>query len=60
LAGRDDPVLVVGGGLGGASVALALARKGIRVRLLEQAPEFGVIGYGIQLGQRVPVSTAWA
>jgi 2-polyprenyl-6-methoxyphenol hydroxylase-like FAD-dependent oxidoreductase len=40
----------VGGGLGGASVALALARKGLRVRLLEQAPEFGVIGYGIQLG----------
>jgi salicylate hydroxylase len=40
----------VGGGLGGASVALALARKGFRVCLLEQAPEFGVIGYGIQLG----------
>ena len=38
------------GGLGGASVALALARKGFRVCLLEQAPEFGVIGYGIQLG----------
>ena len=40
----------MGGGLGGASVALALARKGFRVCLLEQAPEFGVIGYGIQLG----------
>jgi 3-hydroxybenzoate 6-monooxygenase len=40
----------VGGGLGGASVALALGRKGFRVCLLEQAPEFGVIGYGIQLG----------
>jgi 3-hydroxybenzoate 6-monooxygenase len=40
----------VGGGLGGAAVALALARKGFRVRLIEQAPEFGVIGYGIQLG----------
>ena len=45
-----DPILVVGGGLGGAAVALALARKGFRVRLIEQAPEFGVIGYGIQLG----------
>jgi salicylate hydroxylase len=53
LAGRDDPVLVIGGGLGGASVALALARKGFRVRLLEQAPEFGVIGFGIQLGPNV-------
>jgi salicylate hydroxylase len=40
----------VGGGLGGASVALALARKGFHVGLLEQAAEFGVIGYGIQLG----------
>ena len=53
LAGKNDPILVVGGGLGGASVALALARKGFKVRLLEQAPEFGVIGYGIQLGPNV-------
>jgi 3-hydroxybenzoate 6-monooxygenase len=45
-----DPILVVGGGLGGTAVALALARKGFRVSLIEQAPEFGVIGYGIQLG----------
>ena len=50
LASTGDPILVVGGGLGGASVALALARKGFRVCLLEQASEFGVIGYGIQLG----------
>jgi len=50
---NNDPILVVGGGLGGASVALALGRKGFRVRLLEQAPEFGVIGYGIQLGPNV-------
>jgi salicylate hydroxylase len=53
LAGSGAPILVVGGGLGGASVALALARKGFHVRLLEQAPEFGVIGYGIQLGPNV-------
>jgi len=48
-----DPVLVVGAGLGGAALALALARKGFRVRVLEQAPEFGVIGFGIQLGPNV-------
>jgi 2-polyprenyl-6-methoxyphenol hydroxylase-like FAD-dependent oxidoreductase len=30
-----DPVLVVGGGLGGASISRALARKGIRVRHVE-------------------------
>ncbi len=45
-----NPILVVGGGLGGAAVALALSRKGFHVRLIEQAVEFGVIGYGIQLG----------
>jgi salicylate hydroxylase len=53
LAGKDDPILVIGGGLGGAAAALALGRKGWRVRVLEQAPEFGVIGYGIQLGPNV-------
>lgn len=49
----SDPVLVVGGGLGGAATALALGRKGLDVRLLEEATEFGVIGYGIQLGPNV-------
>jgi 2-polyprenyl-6-methoxyphenol hydroxylase-like FAD-dependent oxidoreductase len=39
---NNDPILVVGGGLGGAAISLALARKGFRVRLREQAPEFGV------------------
>ena len=38
----NDPILVVGDGLGGASITLSLARKRFRVRLLEQAPEFGV------------------
>lgn len=43
------PVLVAGGGIGGLSTALALARRGIRVRVLEQAAAFGEIGAGIQL-----------
>jgi 3-hydroxybenzoate 6-monooxygenase len=50
---KGDPILIVGGGLGGIAAALALGRKGFRVRVLEQAPEFGVIGYGIQLGPNV-------
>jgi 3-hydroxybenzoate 6-monooxygenase len=50
---KDDPILIAGGGLGGVAAALALGRKGFRVRVLEQAPEFGVIGYGIQLGPNV-------
>ena len=53
MAAKADPILVVGGGLGGAAAALALGRKGFSVRVLEQAPEFGVIGYGIQLGPNV-------
>ncbi|WP_432828863.1 FAD-dependent oxidoreductase [Dactylosporangium sp. CA-092794] len=42
-------VLVVGGGIGGLSAALALSRKGLRVRVYERAPEFGEVGAGLQL-----------
>src|SRR6202795_24053 len=48
-----EPILIVGGGLGGLTAALALARHGRRARVLEEAPEFGAIGYGIQLGPNV-------
>ena len=44
------PVLVAGGGIGGLSAALALARQGLSVNVLEQAAEIGEIGAGIQLG----------
>jgi salicylate hydroxylase len=50
---RDLPILIAGGGIGGLSVALALAQKGRRVRVLEKAPEFAEIGYGIQMGPNV-------
>jgi 2-polyprenyl-6-methoxyphenol hydroxylase-like FAD-dependent oxidoreductase len=42
-------VLIVGGGIGGLSAAVALARQGIRVRLYEKAGEFGEIGAGLQI-----------
>jgi salicylate hydroxylase len=48
-----DPILIVGGGLGGLTAALALARRGRASRVLEGAPEFGAIGYGIQFGPNV-------
>ena len=47
---KDLPVLVAGGGIGGLAAALALVRQGFKVTVLEQAPEIGEIGAGIQLG----------
>src|SRR3954469_5880841 len=49
-ASPQRPVLVAGGGIGGLAAALALARQGLPVRVLEQAAQIGEIGAGIQLG----------
>jgi len=53
MAKQDHPYIIIGGGIGGLACALALARKGFRTLLLEQAAEFGEIGAGIQLGPNV-------
>ena len=42
--------LIVGGGIGGLSTALALARARQRVHLLERAAAFREIGAGLQIG----------
>ena len=44
------PVIVAGGGIGGITAALALTRRGYSALVLEQAPQLGEIGAGIQLG----------
>ncbi len=48
VATQSFEVIVVGGGLGGVTAALALRRRGLRVTVLEAAKELGEVGAGIQ------------
>lgn len=48
LAGRE--IVVVGAGIGGLAAAIALARRGARARVVEQAPALTEVGAGLQLG----------
>lgn len=43
------PIVVAGGGIGGLACALALAQRGFRVVVCEQATEFGQVGVGLQV-----------
>ena len=45
----QSPVVIVGGGVGGLSAALALANIGRAIILLERAPAFREVGAGLQL-----------
>ncbi|MGY6410218.1 MAG: FAD-dependent oxidoreductase [Alkalilacustris sp.] len=47
LADRD--ITILGGGVAGLSAALALARRGARVAVLEQAPAIAEVGAGLQI-----------
>src|SRR3972149_6441494 len=53
MANSELPILVAGGGIGGLAVALALARKGRSVQVLESSADFREVGAGIQLGPNV-------
>jgi salicylate hydroxylase len=46
---KQLPFIVAGGGIGGLCAALALAKTGQHVKVLERAPEVGEIGFGIQI-----------
>lgn len=49
----SQQILIAGGGIGGMAAALATSRAGWDVRLFEQAPAFGEVGAGVQLGPNV-------
>jgi salicylate hydroxylase len=49
----EQAMVIVGGGIGGLAAALAAARAGWPVKLLEQAAAFSEVGAGIQLGPNV-------
>ena len=42
-----EKALVVGGGIGGLTAAIALSQKGIKVELIEARPDLSVYGVGI-------------
>jgi salicylate hydroxylase len=43
-------IAIVGGGIGGLTASIALARKGVEVEVLEQAPQIAPLGASLQLG----------
>ncbi|QCL97751.1 FAD-dependent monooxygenase [Agrobacterium tumefaciens] len=45
----DADVIIVGGGIGGLALALALHNKGIECRVVEAAKEYAAIGAGVNL-----------
>lgn len=48
-ANRGRDVVIVGGGIGGLTAALAFARTGAKVTVLEQAPALTEVGAGLQI-----------
>lgn len=57
---KNQHVIVAGAGIGGLAAALALARAGQRVTMLERSAEFAPIGAGIQLGPNaMKVLASW-
>jgi 2-polyprenyl-6-methoxyphenol hydroxylase-like FAD-dependent oxidoreductase len=57
-AASADRALIVGGGIGGLTAAIALARSGRPVLVLERAPRLGEIGAGLALGVNAMVALA--
>jgi salicylate hydroxylase len=50
MPAKSGRFIIVGGGIGGLAAALAMARTGREVLVLERATEFAEIGAGVQFG----------
>lgn len=50
---ESKQVVIAGGGIGGLAAALACARQGLPVQLLERAAQLSEVGAGIQIGPNV-------
>ncbi len=46
---KDQEISIIGAGIGGLATATALAQKGARVRVFEQAEGLGEVGAGLQI-----------
>ena len=46
----NDPIIIIGGGIGGLTAAIALKRQGFNVAVFERAKAVGDVGAGISLG----------
>jgi len=49
MALKDQEICIIGAGIGGLATATALAQKGARVRVFEQAEGLGEVGAGLQI-----------
>jgi len=49
MALKDQEISIIGAGIGGMAAATALAQKGARVRVFEQAEGLGEVGAGLQI-----------
>jgi salicylate hydroxylase len=61
MSDSDLRVAIIGGGIGGLSLGLALRERGLRADVFEQAPELAEIGAAIALSANACASThGWA